>query len=329
MFDHTQNWIRVRTLKLANHLISIEPRLSKKLEAKIFSLLASANAKSVECELVRLCISHYINSKELFPLVKGKAEVFAEAPDANLNIIGFQALRKMLEVQPSLLKEISDQLSTKAKIEHPGLAHEIFSIYQHHLTKEDLPNFFKKLSELLNSSDNMPYKEVLASCAVKLATRKPTVMTDWEYYVQNLFVPISLLSRTSEQDSNLMELIQVLEANFDKNLLALHYQQVLKQKRSCKPTSESVLFMTQLLCERSSGEAIDGEWLTQHVAKIMEQGEVVTTQILGAKLMSMEADESQDGVCSEVGYLMSNPEKRKAIIGIDLAVKFWLIRLLR
>jgi hypothetical protein len=316
LFDHTQNWIRVRTLKLASSLIRIEPRLAKKLEQKIFGLLASANAKSVECELVRLCISHYLNSKELFPLVKGKAEVFAEASDINLSIIGFQALRKMLEFQPSLLKELSEQLSLKAKIEHPGLANEIFSIYQEHLTSEDIPDFLKRLSELLTSSTNSSYKEVLANCAIKLASRKPGVIISWEYFINNLFVQIAVLSRTQEQENNLVELINILEDNFDKIELALHYQAILKQRRPAPQAPASTLRMTQLVCERAAADGVDGDWLTLHAGALMLQGEVVASELLGARLVAMGEEEVQEGVCSEIGYLMSHPAARKEVLGV-------------
>lgn len=321
LFDNTQNWIRVKTLKLANHLIKTEPRLAKKLEPKIFTLLASANSKPVECELVRLCIAHYLYNKELQQLVKGKAEVFAGTPDVNLNIIGFQAFRKLLEHQPGLLKEIAENLSAKAKIEHPGLAFEVFSIYQEHITAGDLADYLKKLSELLSGSQNPAYREVVAMSAINIALREPSLIIEWSYFVQNLLVPAAVTVRTAEQEKRLVQLINLLESKSDRNQLALHFEQVLKQRRTAKAASESTILMTKLLCERASSIEVDGEWLMRHVAGIMEQGEVVSTDILGAKLISMGKDEAQDGVRSEIGYLMAHPAMRSSILTTDIKVE--------
>lgn len=321
LFDFSQNWIRVRTLKLANSLITIEPRLAKKLEPKIYTLLASANAKSVDCELVRLCTAHFMTNKELVPLVKSKAEVFSESTDVNLNIIGFQAFRKILSNDPSLLKDVAELLSTKAKIEHPGLALEIFTIYQEHLALEDLPNFLKKLHELISGSENLAYKEVLGTCAIKLAIKESSRTIDWSFFVQNLLVPVSNSSKSQGDDQSFVQLINILEDKFDKNHLALQYQQILKLRRSSKASLESTFLMTRLICERASSAELDGDWLTQHVAAIMEQGEAVSTDLLGAKLLSMDADEVAEGVCSEVGYLMAHPEKRQAIIRTSIEVE--------
>lgn len=117
--------------------------MSKKVESKIYSFLVTTNAKSVECELIKLAINHFLQNEELFELVKSKTEVFIDSNDCNLNVIGFKALQKIISHKPKLLNEYSDKLSAKAREEHPLLASEIFGIYEANLTQLDTDDFIK------------------------------------------------------------------------------------------------------------------------------------------------------------------------------------------
>lgn len=256
LLDHGQNWIKVRVLKLLHHLITIEPRLAKKCEQKIYSCLVAANKYSVDCEVLSVAVDHYITNQEMFDLAKGKTQTFLELNDVNLNIIGFRALRKIIRKNPKLLAEYTDKLSQKAKVDNQVLAKEIFGIFEEHLTAEDSDLFMKQVNDLLTDKKSVSYQEVVSQFAVKLALKDPPLLRDWTYFVENLMATLLNHIKTSQDAQSYCKMLLLLsskpEAKLQMASLYLHilfsfFEKVNPNSDKSK-TIQHIQFSVVLLC---------------------------------------------------------------------------------
>lgn len=248
LLDNPQNWIRVHVIKMVgfhlmqiNSLVYIEPRLAKKVEAKIYSMLVTTNGKSVECELLKLSVNHFLENSELFELVKGKMEIFLESNDINLNIIGFKALKKMIKFRKSLLNEYMDKLSEKAKQDNPVLAGEIFSIYEENITMEDADTFLKEMRSLLSKENSAGYKEVLIGSISRLILRKDCrLITDLGWLVQEMLFDLYLNIRSVHESRQFIQILWLIFRDFKEQeapLLDLSIQILFEFFQKFNPNS--------------------------------------------------------------------------------------------
>jgi hypothetical protein len=260
--DFSQNWVRVHTIKLVDKLINLEPRLAKKVETKLYSFLVTTNAKSVECELLKLAIHHFKYNDELFELVRGKTEVFLDSNDLNLNIIGFKTLRDILQAKPKLLQEYSDKLSAKAQEEHPLLAREIFSIYRDNLTASDADQFVKQLANLLAKAKNPLYKEELMRMLFTLSERNPPVISDWSFLAKEVLGQlVDFVKHPADIKAYIGLLLSLQTKHIDSELIGLYLQIIFgffekvnihSTRTTSHPHFELVLQLLATLCSMSS-----------------------------------------------------------------------------
>lgn len=59
LLDNKHNWVIISSLKLMTSLIEFEPRLSKKLETKLFTIFSSSGGKSVESCLIEIVLKYF------------------------------------------------------------------------------------------------------------------------------------------------------------------------------------------------------------------------------------------------------------------------------
>jgi hypothetical protein len=69
--------------------MDIEPRLIEKSKDKIYNLLVTSTAKSLEASLISLVIQKYDVSDKVFDLAVQKIEQFISSEDMNLSVVGF------------------------------------------------------------------------------------------------------------------------------------------------------------------------------------------------------------------------------------------------
>ena len=254
LLDNTENWIKVRVLKMLHHLMTIEPRLAKKCEQKIYGCLVAQNKYAVDCEVLSLAVDHYIDHKEMFELANGKAQIFLDLKDINLNIIGFRALSKIIRKSPELLSEYSDKLSQKAKVDNQVLAKEIFGIFDAHLSQEDSDQFIKQTNDLLTDQKSVAYQEVVSRFAVKISLKDPPLLHDWSYVVENLMVTLLNQLKAPNDASEYCKLLSWLAGKPKiKQPLASLYLHILfsffeKVSPNSDKTIQHVQFPLVLLC---------------------------------------------------------------------------------
>lgn len=273
--------------------------------------MIATNGKSIECELLQLSVKHYHSTPSFINLIKNKIEYFSDSQDINLNIIGFRGLRILLLNKPELLSEYSELLAKKAKVEDAELATEIFSVYAQHLSKEDAPTILTKMNELLEKSQVAPYKEALANAALKLALREPDVIPDWSEFVKNFLPEIIQTNKVPEKHASLLKCLKKVEKHENPESLAPFYESAVKSFSSC--TSDPAIHMTLLLCRHASAVE-DTAWLDQQALEMSEQGGLaVDCLVVGSKVETMEAGESEAGEGDELRYLLEHPELRESV----------------
>jgi hypothetical protein len=224
-------------------------------------MLVTTNGKSVECELLKLSVNHFLENSELFDLVKGKMEIFLESNDLNLNIIGFKALKKMIKFRKSLLNEYLEKLSEKAQQDNPVLAGEIFGIYEENITAEDADTFLKQMKGLLSKEKSAGYKEVLIGSISRLVLRNNSgLVTDHRWLVEELLFDLYLNLRSVEESRQFVKILWLIFKRFKKqeaSLLNLGIQILFEFFQKFNPNSikitsnyrfETVLQVVSLIC---------------------------------------------------------------------------------
>ena len=311
LLDQTQSWVKVRCLRLVGRLIELEPRLAKKVESKIHALMTATNGKSVECELLQIAVRYYESCPSFSGLIKNKIDYFSESQDINLNIKGFRGLRVLLDKKPELLNEYSELLAKKARVDDAELATEIFSIYAEHLSKEDAPAILSKMNDLLTTSQIRSYRDSITNAAASMALRDPPIIIDWSDFVAQFLPVIIETNKQPQNHEKLMQCLRRIEKQQTAEILAPLYEAALKNFGSC--TTEPAIHMAMLLC-RHPGRVSDTEWLDGLANDMSVQGGlVVDCLIVGAKVQSMAAGESEASCGDEVRYLLGHPSLRKEL----------------
>lgn len=85
--------------------MDVEPRLADKSKEKIYNLLVTTTAKSLEASLIGLVIQKYDLQEKVFDLAVQKIESFLSSDDMNLSVVGFQLLFPLLQKKSSLLTQ--------------------------------------------------------------------------------------------------------------------------------------------------------------------------------------------------------------------------------
>ena len=99
VFDKTRNnWLLIKTIKMFQKLVPLEPRLTKKLSEPFYKLLTQTTSKTIEYELSYTVICHFREFPELFALAGGNTKKFLQNTDLNrtLNPPHFAPFRPVL-----------------------------------------------------------------------------------------------------------------------------------------------------------------------------------------------------------------------------------------
>lgn len=167
----TSNWLSLKLLKTFGLLCPFEPRLPLKLLQPLLSLLQQSRAKSVEVEIIRLCLLH-------LPL-QNAAETLAEARLSDASLAASAA--------GALTGEIGDSSSFSSDTKSKSLKGDVDGSADPAVTLLDL--CISKIAALLSSADrNLRYIGVdimasLFSCRREFARLLATLIPNFQQHV--------------------------------------------------------------------------------------------------------------------------------------------------
>jgi AP-3 complex subunit delta-1 len=96
----TNNWMRIKIIKLFAALCPIEPRLAKKLIDPLTSLIHQTPAMSLLYECINTVILGVPDHMPSIQLCVTKLRIFIEDQDQNLKYLGLQSMAKVLKIAP-------------------------------------------------------------------------------------------------------------------------------------------------------------------------------------------------------------------------------------
>lgn len=86
LFEKDKNWIKIKLICMLRQLFKPYHRFISKCQDKIYNMLTTTTAKSVECELIKLVVEYYEETPKIYNLACDLVMAFLEAGDINQNI---------------------------------------------------------------------------------------------------------------------------------------------------------------------------------------------------------------------------------------------------
>jgi AP-3 complex subunit delta-1 len=147
----SNNWVLIKIVKIMGYLVPFEPRLSKKLQEPLCSIITTTPAKSLMYECINTLLCGQIGSRTVVRLCLDKLRELVESPDQNLKYLGLLGLHKLINSFPRIVVQHKDLILDCLNDHDITIRTRALDLVQHLVTPNNLPGVVRKLLQHINA----------------------------------------------------------------------------------------------------------------------------------------------------------------------------------
>ncbi|KFK26686.1 hypothetical protein AALP_AA8G280000 [Arabis alpina] len=215
LVDSKNNWVLIKVLKIFGKLVSIEPRLGKKVVEPVCEHMRRSVAKSLVFECVRTVVSSLSDHEGAVKLAVGKIQEFLVDDDPNLKYLGLHALSivaskhlwAVLENKEAVVKALSD--------EDPNVKLEALHLLMTMVNEDNVSEMSKILMNYALKSDPLFCNEIIFSVLSICSRNTYEIIIDFDWYLSLLgeMARIAHFQRGDEIEHQLIDIgMRVIDA---------------------------------------------------------------------------------------------------------------------
>ncbi|CAN8258913.1 unnamed protein product [Cochlearia groenlandica] len=184
--DSKNNWVLIKVLKIFSKLVSIEPRLAKKVADPICEVMRRTVGKSLVFECIRTIVSSLSDQETALKLAVVKIREFLVEDDPNLKYLGLHALSivapkhlwAVLENKEVVVKALSD--------EDPNVKLEALHLLMAMVNEDNVPEISRILMNYALKSDPLFCNEIIGSVLLACSRNSYEIVVDFDWYLSLL-----------------------------------------------------------------------------------------------------------------------------------------------
>ncbi|CAA7051367.1 unnamed protein product [Microthlaspi erraticum] len=186
LVDSRNNWVLIKVLKMFAKLVSIEPRLAKKVADPICEHMRRNVGKSLVFECIRTVFSSLSDQETALKLAVGKIREFLVEDDPNLRYLGLHALSivapkhlwAVLENKEAVVKAMSD--------EDPNVKLKALHLLMAMVNEDNVYEISRILMNYALKSDPLFCNEIIRSILLACSRNSYEIVLDFDWYLSLL-----------------------------------------------------------------------------------------------------------------------------------------------
>ena len=183
----SNNWMRIKIIKLFAALCPLEPRLAKKLIEPLTSLIHQTPAMSLLYECINTVIISVPDHLPSIQLCVTKLRIFVEDQDQNLKYLGLQSMARVLKIAPKAVAAHRDLIIGCLDDEDESIRLRALALIGGMVSKKNLMEIVKKLMEHIESVDGTGYRDTVIAKIIDVCSHENyKYITDFGWYLEVL-----------------------------------------------------------------------------------------------------------------------------------------------
>ncbi|CBY38432.1 unnamed protein product [Oikopleura dioica] len=216
MTKSTNNWVLIKIIKLFGCLIPHEPRLGKKIEENLKTLINNTSAMSLLYE----CINTLIQAKTFAPagndnealiqLCVDKLRILIEDNDQNLKYLGLLSMTRILESHPKIVSQHKDIILDCLDDKDESIRLRALDLISKMVTKSTIMDITAKLLDYVRKTDNAIYRDELVSKMIDMCSQQGfAFIKNFEWYLNVLLDLTKIESKVSYGPKIATQLLEI------------------------------------------------------------------------------------------------------------------------
>ncbi|EGD73757.1 hypothetical protein PTSG_05451 [Salpingoeca rosetta] len=183
----TNNWLRIKIVKLFAALCPLEPRLGRKLVEPLTELIHGTPATSLLYECINTVLAGIPDHTATIQLCVQKLRIFIEDSDQNLKYLGLQAMASVLKIAPKAVLPHRDLVIECLDDDDESIRLRALDLLAGMVTKKTLIDIVRRLLQHLERTEGQTYRDEVVAKIIQMCSQSTyQYITNFEWYVQVL-----------------------------------------------------------------------------------------------------------------------------------------------
>ncbi|KAI4319210.1 hypothetical protein MLD38_032837 [Melastoma candidum] len=180
------NWVLIKILKVFARLVSLEPRLAKRVVEPVCEVMRRTGAKSLVFECVRMVLSSLSEFESAVRLALEKVREFLQDDDPNLKYLGLHALSIAAEKHLWAVLENKEVVTKSLSSEDVNIKREALRLVMAMVSEDNIVEISQVLLNYALKSDPEFCNEILGSILSTCSRNLYEIVIDFDWYVSLL-----------------------------------------------------------------------------------------------------------------------------------------------
>jgi len=205
------NWMLIKLVKLMGNLMKLEPRLIKKMQEPLKSLITTTPAKSLLYECIYTATQDSAMSRSMVAICLEKLRGFIEDPDQNLKYLGLLGLNRIMVQNSKAVGSYKELVIACLDDSDVTIRRRALDLLVNMVSRKNLEDIVQKLEMHLKDSEGDYREHVLRTLITVCSQDDYSRVEDFLWYIRLLRSLAGLPSMNQENAelicNNLMDVV--------------------------------------------------------------------------------------------------------------------------